>query len=48
MSAPEGLIGQRKMSVAAQERASKEMRDSLKTYFLNEGAVNWQFKKIGL
>lgn len=43
---PAGLINGRPLSVAAQERITKKMRDDLMYYFNNEGAVEWQAAKI--
>jgi len=43
---PSGLVSDRPLSIAAQERVSKKMRDDLKNYLLNEGAVEWQLRKV--
>lgn len=42
------LIDISKLSVAAHERLSKTMRDSLQDYVVNEGAVEWQEERVGL
>jgi len=45
---PNGLVCQKVLSISAKERISKQMRDDLLVYLLNEGAVDWQTTKIGL
>lgn len=43
---PGGLLSGERLSTAAQERASKKMRDELCEYFVNEGAVEWQVSRV--
>jgi len=43
-----GLMSDKRLSLPAQEKKAKEMRDKLMCYTLNEGAVDWQASKIGL
>lgn len=37
-----------KLSSNMHSAAAKEMRDNLSEYFVNEGAVEWQLRSVGL
>ena len=45
---PAGLFDFERISVPAQERMSKNVRESFVDFFMNEGALSWQNSRINL